>query len=168
MKACRSLTCLFFTSLFLSGGVAGAETAATVQPIRELAVVVIDNVQKPSAITDFDRIDMAFQHVAKQRKWPVKIVAERFASNLPEYDAELRVFNQRVREETSGDLTFRGWMILTVNGTKHDFGMVTFRYYRRAGENMDDVLDKIFRGAAGVAADKIEPILLPVAGGSKS
>ena len=44
---------------------------------------------------------------------------------------------------------------------QHDFGIVTFRYYRRIGENVDDMLEKVFRGAANAAAAKIEPILFP-------
>ena len=146
-----------------------AENAATPEPARELFIVVVDNLQTPrGAITDFDRIDMAFQKVAMQRKWPVKIKAERFASNTAPHPLELKVHNQPLRQETSGDLTFRGWMTLAVDETKHDFGVVKYQYYRRAGEATDDVLDKVFLGAANVAADKIQPILFPELGGSKS
>jgi len=169
MKTRLTSSLLLFASLLLTGVGTRAESTASAPATRELAIVVVDTVQRQrGAITDFDRIDLAFQHVAKQRKWPVKIVAERFAANSPNYDTELRIFNQPLREETSGDLTFRGWMTLTVSGTKHDFGMVTFRYYRRAGEHSDDVLEKVFRGVATVAAEKIEPILFPSLSGSKS
>jgi hypothetical protein len=169
MKTHLAFTSLLFGSLFLTVVATRAQSTGTPQPQRELAIVVVDAVQQQrGAITDFDRIEMAFQHVAKQRKWPVKIAAERFAANTPAHETELRIFNQPLQEDTPGDLTFRGWMTLTVNGTKHDFGMITFRYYRRAGEPTEDVLEKVFRGAANVAATKIEPILFPAADGPKS
>ena len=128
-----------------------------------LAIVIVDSLNQRGAITDFDRLDMAFRRVAEQRKWPVKIAAERFAANTPAHETELRIFNQPLREETLGDLTFRGWMTLTVQGRKHDFGIITFRYYPRPGEDTEDKFEKVFRGAANVAADKIEPILFPKA-----
>jgi hypothetical protein len=164
MKTHRVLKSLLLVSLFVAAGaVAHAEDAAkSADAPRQLAIVVVEPLQsKGGAITDFDRLDMAFQQIAKQRKWPVTIKAERFAANSPEYDTELRIFTQPLREETYGDLTFRGWMTLTVNGTKHDFGMVTFRYYPRFAEHTDGVLDKVFLGGAKAGADKIEPILFP-------
>lgn len=164
-----ALSLLLFVSLSFTAFSAPAESTATPQPLSELAIVVVDTLNhQQGAITDFDRIDMAFQKLAKQRKWPVKIAAERFASNTPVRDTELRIFNQPLREETPGDLTFRGWITLMVNGTKHDFGVVTFRYYRRAGEHTDDVLEKVFLGAANAAAQKVEPILFPQLSGKKS
>ena len=142
--------------------VATAQAAKAPDDRPKLAIVVVDNVQsRQSAFTDFDRLDLAFQDVAKKRKWPVAIAAERFAANTPDHDTELRIVNQPLREEVPGEMTYRGWMTLTVAGVKHDFGIVSFRYYRRAGENADDMLEKIFRGAANAAADKIEPILWP-------
>jgi hypothetical protein len=164
MKTHRVLKSLLLVSLFVTAGaVAHAEDATkSADAPRQLAIIVVETLQsRGGAITDFDRLDMAFQELAKQRKWPVTIKAERFAANNPEYDTELRIFTQPVREETSGDLTFRGWMTLTVNGTKHDFGMVTFRYYPRLGERTDEVLEKVFFGAAKAGAEKIEPILFP-------
>ncbi len=139
-----------------------AETAKSADNRPKLVVVVVDNIQHHhSAITDFDWLDMAFRHVAQQRKWPVAIAAERFAANTPDNETELRIFNQPLREETPGELTFRGWMTLTVKGVEHDFGIVTFRYYPRLGEHANDTFEKVFRGAANAAADKIEPILFP-------
>ena len=137
--------------------------AADAPPVRpKLAIVVVTNLQHQyGAIDDFDRLDLAFQQVARERKWPVAIAAERFAANTAEHETELRIFNRPLREETMNDLTFRGWMTLTVQGVKHDFGIVVFTYYRRPGESTDDVLEKVFRGAAEAAADKIEPILFP-------
>lgn len=169
MKRRFAFSLLLFVCSLLTAFSAPSESTATPQLLSELAIVVVDTLKpQQGAITDFDRIDMAFQQVAKQRKWPVKIAAERFASNTAARDTELRIFNQPLREETTGDLTFRGWMTLMVNGTKHDFGIVTFRYYRRAGEHTDDVLQKVFLGVANAAAQKIEPILFPQLSPKKS
>ena len=168
MKTRLQTFSILVTSLALTAIATCAETAPP-QPTRELAIVVVDAVNKQQgAITDFDRIDMAFTRLAKERDWPVTIKAERFAANTPAHETELRIFNRPVRQETPGDLVFRGWVTLTVDGTKHDFGMIMYRYYLRAGEHMDDVLDKVFLGAAKVAADKIEPILFPSIAGKKS
>ena len=148
--------------------------AAEAPPARPpLAIVVVENLHDhrfgaPSAFTDFDRLDLAFQEVARERKWPVRIAAERFAANTATRETELRIFNQPLREVTLGDLTFRGWMTLTVQGVKHDFGIVTFSYYCRPGESTDDALDKVFRGVARAAADRIEPLLFPRSGVPKS
>jgi hypothetical protein len=130
------------------------------EPQRELAIVVVESLQRNhGAFTDFDRMDLAFREVVEKRKWPVKLVAERFAANTDPHETELRIFNQTIREETPGERTFRAWMILTDHGVKHDFGVVSYRYYTRPAENTEDRLEKIFRGAANAAADKIEPIL---------
>jgi len=161
MKA--RLPALLFVSLLLAAGVSHAKPAAKAPDDRPtLSIVVVDSLlYQQGAITDFDRLDMAFEYIAKERKWPVQIKAERFAANTPAHETELRIFNQPLREETLGDVTFRGWMTLTVRGKKHDFGIITFRYYVRPGENLDDMLEKVFRGAANAAAEKIEPILFP-------
>ena len=152
---------LLAATLLLTTATAPAAQPATPADNRpRLAVVVVDNIQHHhSGITDFDRLDLAFQYVAEQRKWPVAVAVERLAANTPDNETELRIFNQPLREETPGELTFRGWMTLTVKGVEHDFGIVTFRYYPRFGEHADDILQKVFRGAANAAADKIEPIL---------
>jgi hypothetical protein len=168
MKTPLALFSLLIASFFVSTVASGADSRTESSGQRELAIVVVDTLQQQQgAITDFDRIDMAFQDVAKRRKWPVKIKAERLTANMAAHDIELRIFNQPLREETSGDLTFRGWMTLMVNGTKHDFGIVMFQYYPRAGEQSEDVLEKVFRGVANNAAKKIEPILFPGSDASK-
>ena len=167
MKPRLRLFSVLVVSAFLTSVAPCAETIPP-QEMGELAIVVVDAVNKQQgAITDFDRIDMAFTRVAEERGWPVTIKAERFAANTPAHETELRIFNRPVRQETPGDLVFRGWVTLTVDGTKHDFGMILYRYYLRAGEHMDDVLDKVFLGAANVTADKIEPILFPGIDGKK-
>lgn len=151
---------LLFAALLLTAVSTRAAKAPDDRP--KLAIVVVDNLQSQrSTFTDFDRLDIAFQEVAKKRKWPVAVAVERFAANSPAHDTELRIFNQPLRQEVPGELMFRGWMTLTVAGVKHDFGIVSFRYFLRAGENLDDTLEKTFRGAANAAADKLEPILWP-------
>ena len=161
---------LFMSALLLLANFSLAADDAKAPDARpKLAVVVVSTLQNEhGAITAFDRLDMAFQEVALKRKWPMAIEAERFAANTPAHDVELRIFNQPIRQELPGELTFRGWMILTDHGVKHDFGIVSFRYNPRPAENMDDVLEKIFRGAANAAADKIEPILFPKPAAPKS
>lgn len=140
--------------------------ASKPSPARELALVVITPVDQnqylySGAYSDFDRLDLAFQEVAKRRRWPVKIVAERFAANSPAHELELRVYLQPFRLELPQQFTFRGWMTLTERGTKHDFGVVVYRQDARPFESTDDFLEKVFLGAASVAAKKIEPILFP-------
>jgi hypothetical protein len=151
---------LLAAALLLTAATSFAAKPADDRP--KLVIVVVDNIQRhESAITAFDYLDLGFQHVAAQRKWPVAIVAERFAANTPDHETVLQIFNQPLRQETPGELTFRGWMTLTVKGVEHDFGIVTFRYYPRFGEPADDIMEKMYRGAANAAADKIEPILFP-------
>jgi hypothetical protein len=161
----RTFIVLIAASVLLAARGYAKESPPVVQELPTLALVVVENLQRnpSSAITDFHRLDLAFEHVAKQRKWPVTIAAERFAANTPKHDTELRVFLQPLDEETSGDLTFRSWVILTVKDQKHDFGVVTFRHYPRLGENWEDTLEKVFRGAAQAIAGKVEPILFPQA-----
>ncbi|HYP18297.1 MAG TPA: hypothetical protein VEQ65_13880 [Opitutus sp.] len=143
---------------------ANAAESAPANPdsTREFALVVVEGLNRPGgAITFFDRIDIAFRRVAKERNWPVKIVAERFAANSKQHATELRVFEKTLQAETPLDRTIRAWMILTVDGVKHDFGIVTYRYYPRAGENGEDTIENVFLGVAREAAKKIEPILFP-------
>ncbi len=157
------LSALLFASLLPAVVPLHAKNAAQAPDDRpSLAIVVVDSLlYQQGAITDFDRLDMAFQHVARQRNWPLRIAAERFAANTPAHETELRIFSQPLREETLGDITFRGWMSLTLRGKTHDLGIITYRYYVRPGENLEDMLEKVFRGAANAAAEKIEPLLFP-------
>ena len=114
-----------------------------------------------NAYTDFNRFDDALQRVAKERKWPVKVDVDRLAGNTPNYDTEVRVTLQRVRRDPIEDYVFRAWVILVVKGEKHDFGIVTYHYNARLGQNYDDVFQGVFRGGAAAVADKIEPVLFP-------
>ena len=51
------------------------------------------------------------------------------------------------------------WMTLTVRGTKHDFGIVQYRYLPRPGELTDDMIRRVFRGAGEKAAELVAPYL---------
>ncbi|HEX2860941.1 MAG TPA: hypothetical protein VHN79_04850 [Lacunisphaera sp.] len=165
----RCFAFLFAASFLASPGL--AETAEKTESVNDrpvLALVVVDNLQRSGgAITAFDRLDMAFAHVANERKWPVTLSAERFAANTPDHDNELRVFLQPVRAEKPGELVSRSWVTLTISGKKHDFGVVLFRFYPRAGEHADDTLEKLYRGTAAAIADKVEPVLFPKPPGTK-
>lgn len=131
------------------------------EPKQVLAIVVVETLQRQTAITDYDRFDIAFHDLARKRKWPVTLKVERFAANMPAYDPEVRLFTRPLREETPGDLTYRAWVTVTIRGEKHDFGIVTYRTYPRAGENREDTLEKVFAGAAQAIAGKFEPLLFP-------
>jgi len=99
--------------------------------------------------------------VAKERHWPVKIAAERFAAGTPDYLTELTISIRRVEREMPGEFVYRAWTTLWIDGKKHDFQVITASYAFRMGENMDDILDKVFRAAAKKTADKVEPLLFP-------
>jgi hypothetical protein len=158
---------LLLCLLALAGARCGAQSAAaTGAPLPELKVVVVESlVRGPGRITDYDRIDAEFTAVLSKRKWPVTIRVERFASNTPDDGLQLRVFYQGIYDEAPGDLTFHAWMILYDHGTKRDFGIVRFRYNPRPLQDREDVLDRVVRGAAVEAADRIEAALFPKAGG---
>jgi hypothetical protein len=149
--------------LGLFASAASAAPAPTGSPAaRELAVVVVDSLEDThGAITAFDRIDIAFHDVAEKRKWPVKIVAERFAANTPTHDTELRVYYKGIHADNPLELVFRAWITYSDSNTQKDFGVVTFRYHPHATETQEDVFEHVFRGAANAMADKIEPLLFP-------
>ncbi len=159
----RFIPCLLLLVPSLAALVASAREDTAAAAARPLAVVVVENAknQVGGAISDFDRFDMAFQQIVKKRSWPVTLKVERFAANTPAHETELRVTNMSVRKDTPGELKFRGWMVLTTPDKKEDFGIITYSYYPRPTEHTDDVMDKVFRGAANEAADKMEPILFP-------
>lgn len=128
----------------------------------KLAIVVSESLGSfNNSFDDFIRFDIAFTKVAEERKWPVQIVAERFAANLPDYENEVEIFTQPLRQWLPGEYTLRGWLTLTAGGKEHDFGIVSFDYRPRLGEPSDRLLEAIFLGFANAAADKIEPILFP-------
>jgi hypothetical protein len=154
-------------SLLLAGGARGGAQAPP-PALPELKVVVVESlVRGPGRITDYERIETEFTGVFEKRKWPVTVRVERFASNTADEGLQLRIFYQGIYEEAPGDLTFHAWMTLFDHGKKKDFGIVKFRYNPRPLQDEDDVLNRVVRGAAVIAADKIEAALFPRTGGSK-
>lgn len=167
MKLLPTAAPLLF-ALSLLGAVRGRADPAPDRP-PELAIVVVDSLERgPGRITDFDRINEVFTQVLGRRHWPVAIQVERFAANLPPHDLELRIFYKGIYPEDLGDQTFHAWVVLTVHGRKTDFGIIRFRYYPRALEREEDVLEHAVRGAAELTADKIGPLLFPKDGAAHS
>ncbi len=155
-------------TVLLATGARGNPQAPGAPALPELKVVVVESlVRGPGRITDYDRIDSEFTSVFEKRKWPVTVKVERFASNTADDGLQLRIFYQGIYEEAPGDLTFHAWMTLYDHGTKKDFGIVKFRYNPRPLQDEDDVLDHVVRGAAVIAADKIEAALFPKTEGRK-
>lgn len=159
----KVIPCLFaLVAALLAAGPARAEIKPADPAAAVLHVTVVEPVNGRSgdAFTDFDRLDIALERIAKQRRWPAKVATERLVGNTPDYDPELRVVLQPVRLEL-GEYVFRGWITLTRDGQKHDFGIVKFGYLPRMNEHFDDAMEKVFLGAAGAIAGKVEPLLFP-------
>jgi len=159
----RSFLCLAVT--LLAAGVATAKEKIVRIPAPDgvLPVVITEMTvgNSGNAYSDYDRLAYALERVAKERKWPVKISTDRFASNAPDYLTELRISLQRIRQEIPGEYLYRAWTSLLIDGKEHDFKIVSYSYRYRMGENMEDILDKSFLGGAKVTAEKIEPLLFP-------
>jgi hypothetical protein len=98
----------------------------------------------------------------------VTVHVDRFASNNPDRDLELRVFFRGIYYETPGQLTVRAWMTLFDHGKEHDFGIVKFQINQGPIEHRDDAFVALLRGEAALAASKIGPILFPATDGHKS
>jgi hypothetical protein len=170
MNSRNAAQALFFALYLASGpcGLAQSPTPPALGSPRELTIVVVESLERgPGRITDYDRISSVFTEVFEKRKWPVTIKVERFAANTPAHDAELRVFYQGIYEEAPGELTFHAWMTLFDRGAKSDFGIVRFRYNPRPWQQEDDVLERVVRGAAEIAATKVESVLFPKADAKK-
>lgn len=164
MKTRLFLPGLLVAALCLAGSARAAAKDAPKEPDNrpELAVVVSESLGNAgSAVTEYTRLDLAFQKMLKKRNWPVKIVTDRFAANTPDHDTEIQIFCQPLRREPTLELVFRGWVTLQAKGKKHDFGLVTYRYNIRLGEADDETIDKVYLGAANAIADKVEPLLFP-------
>lgn len=159
----NKLRFLLATLLLVAGTAVAKDVTRVPAPEGVLPVVVTENTlgNSGSAYTDFDRLDLALQAVAKERKWPLKIAADRMASGAPDYLTELRISIRRVEQEIPGEYVYRAWTTLWIDGKKHDFQVIRASYNYRLGENMDDILNKVFRQAAKTTADKIEPLLFP-------
>jgi len=159
MKTFTLILCLLTA---LAPVVRAADKApTTVPPKGTLPLVIWETLgQQSFAITEFDRLDLAFRRVSAERKWPLKVVAERFAANVPDYTTELEIVPHPLLEE-SGALVFRGWTTLTVDGKTHDFGVIFYRAHPRPGENREDAVQKVFDDVAREIANKVEPLLFP-------
>ncbi len=150
--------CCFAWSAGLAGEPPPAPPSSPARPT--LAVVVVETTTRSvRANDDFERIAEEFEQVFAGRGVPFDVKVERFAANNEAHTHELRVFYRGIDDEF-GEKVFRAWMTLTVRGTKHDFGIVVYRYWPRPAENVDDVIRKLFRGAAGEAADRVTPHLV--------
>ncbi len=165
MKTRFALGLLLFPVVLATGAIGRAQTSPTpiaAAPPRELTIVVVDELRGSlSDFNTFNRIARVFTEVFEKRKWPVKINVERFGANAPAHDLEMRIYVQSIRRETPVDLVFSAWMALDDHGKKQDFGIIRYRYNPRPVENMSDRLDHAVRGAAMIAATKIESALFP-------
>jgi hypothetical protein len=162
MKTLPTAGALFLALALGSGPRAWADAPPPPAHPPELAIVVVESLERgPGRITDFDRINEFFTQVIEKRHWPLTVAVERFAGNLPAHDLELRIYYRGIYPEDLGDETFHAWVVLTVHGKKTDLGIIRFRYYPRAAEREDDVLEHVVRGAAEQTADKIGPLLFP-------
>ena len=156
---------LFFLLLAIVAPGRAQSSAPVADARRELTIVVVDELggNKSGGYDTFNRVARVFTDVFEAKKWPLKINVERFGANAPKYDIELRLYVQSIRRDTPVDLVFRAWMTLDDHGKKRDFGVVRYRYSPRPTEEMSDQLDQVVRGAAVIAATKIEPVLFPSA-----
>lgn len=153
---------LLLISLIAGARLPAREVKRIPPPEGVLPVVIVESLSQPgNAYTDFDRLDVALQRVAKERKWPWKIASDRLAGGVPDYQTELNITLQGVQAEPVGQFRFRSWVTLFHQGKEHDFGIVTVVRDRRLGQNFDDFLDQIFRDAANAIAAKVEPVLFP-------
>ena len=153
---------LLAAALLAAGSATAKEVVRVPAPEGVLPVVITEAVgTMGNAFTDYNRLDLALKKVAKERNWPLKVSVEKFASNTPDYLTELNITLQYVRQQIPGEYLYRGWTTLWVNGKKHDFSIIEFRYNYRMGEQTDLSMEKLFYGAAKVTADKIEPLLFP-------
>jgi hypothetical protein len=165
MKTRFALGLLLFP-IVLAGFTGRAQPPPTTTDTRRvLTIVVVDELGGSNSryYNTFNRIARVFTEVFEARKWPVKINVERFGANAPTHEIEMRIYVQSIRRETPVDLVFSAWMTLDDRGKKQDFGVIRYRYSPHPTENMGDQLDQIVRGAANIAATKIEPVLFPSA-----
>lgn len=156
------LLSFLLAALAFTGFAARAEIK-TADPARgEFPVVIVDTlIAHGRNRTDFDRLDQAFEKVARQRQWPRAPIAERFTANTPDYPTEIRVVLRSISSYTPEELIFRGWTTVTVDGRKHDLGIIMYRQDLLTGMDMDRTLERLFEGAARAIAEKVEPLLFP-------
>ena len=137
-------------------------------PPKELTLVFVDSLKdNQSDLNNYDRIVRVFKHELENQKHPIKVVAERFASNITKHEIELQIFFQGIRPETYQDLTFAAWMIVRDHDTKRDLGVIRYRYDFRPFEPVEDRLEIVVRGAAQMVAPRIDAFLFPNEDGPK-
>lgn len=161
---------ILLLSLSMAAGATGRAQAAgpPAPPPAELNVVVSETLdRRAEGFATFGAIQSVFTRVLGAQGWPVKINVERFASNNPDYDYELRVFFKGIYYETPGELTVRAWMTLFDHGKEHDFGIIKFQLVQGPIEHRDDAFEALLRGEAKIAASKIGPILFPMSEGKR-
>jgi hypothetical protein len=164
MKTRLFLAVLCGVVLGLQSRAADAPAAPAAQPApqRELFVVVVDSLHREAQeFNNFNRIAYEFEQVFKARHWPVRVTFERFAANTEHHELELKVYYQGIINLLGGERQWKAWMVLTDHDTKHDFGIVEYTYLARPGEQMEDTLAHMFRGAGEKAADLIQPYVAP-------
>lgn len=165
----RLIPATLLLSLAAACGSKAQAQKAPASPPSELTVVVSETMdRRAEGVTTFAAIQSAFKSVLGRRGWPVTISVERFASNNPDYEYELRVFFEGIYYETPGVLTLRTWMTFFDHGKEHDFGIVKFQINQGPIEHRDDAFEALLRGEAQIAASKIEPILFPGLNGRKN
>jgi hypothetical protein len=155
----------FSLLVFVLGAlVASAQTTTPVAPAAPtqptLGVIVVDSLPHRHGYDAFNLIDEEFSNVFAARQWPVKVTFERFAANNDQYPIELKIFDEGIRNEFT-ERRIRAWVILTVNGTKHDFGIVDFLYSPGPAERVDDIIHRMYRTEGQKVADLIQPFLVP-------
>jgi hypothetical protein len=161
---------LILSLVAAASGTARAQApAAPATAPTHIAVVVSEALERRAeGVTTFAAIETAFTKVFGKQDWPATVTVERFASNNPDYDVELRVFFRGVYYETPGELTVRAWMTLFDHGKEHDFGIIKYQLVRGPIEHRDDAFEALMRGEAQIAAAKIGPILFPAQAARKN
>lgn len=135
----------------------------SVPPKPKLDIVVVENLDSAGgADSEFARLGVAFDQMARERRWPVEIAMHRFAANNPSFARELRIYTQPVDREVPGEDRFRAWVLLIVDGKKQDLGIVSHRFYPRPGRDAEAETERYYRGAARAIGARIEPILFPL------
>jgi hypothetical protein len=152
---------LFALSLAVTLSGFSAAPAPTLPAERpKLGVIVIDSLPTQNGFDDFNLIAEEFGNAFNARHWPLDVTFERFAANNEDHPIELKVFNQGIHN-VFGERRVRAWVILTVNGTKHDFGIVEYRFTPRVGLMTDDLVHRAYRGEGDKIGQLIEPYLVP-------
>jgi hypothetical protein len=153
-----SILGLVFASLLVALAARGADSDPVPEEAKpKNAFVIAESLGgRTNAVDDYVRLEAALKKLANERKWPVEVVIERFAANVPDYENEVTIFTQPVRQEVPGEYVLRGWTTLVVAGKKFDFGILRGEYRPFPGEQIDQALEKLFREFALEVGDRIE------------